>query len=30
MNFGSKLFEGTPQEARADAGVRAAYLGNAA
>jgi branched-chain amino acid transport system permease protein len=30
MNFGSKLFGGTPQEARADAGVRAAYLGNAA
>ncbi|MCC7166168.1 MAG: branched-chain amino acid ABC transporter ATP-binding protein/permease [Rhodospirillales bacterium] len=29
MNFGSKLFEGTPREARSDAGVRAAYLGNA-
>jgi len=28
MNFGTKLFEGTPQEARADAGVRAAYLGH--
>jgi len=30
MNFGTKLFEGAPQEARADTGVRAAYLGDAA
>lgn len=28
MNFGSKLFEGAPDAARADPGVRAAYLGN--
>jgi len=30
MNFGTKLFEGAPQDARADKGVRAAYLGDAA
>ena len=30
MNFGTKLFDGAPQEARADKGVRAAYLGDAA
>lgn len=30
MNFGTKLFEGAPQAARADKGVRAAYLGDAA
>ncbi|SEP04213.1 branched-chain amino acid transport system permease protein [Salinihabitans flavidus] len=30
MNFGTKLFEGDPQAARADLGVREAYLGHAA
>lgn len=30
MNFGTKLFEGAPQAARADTGVRAAYLGDSA
>lgn len=30
MNFGTRLFEGSPDGARADRGVRAAYLGEAA
>lgn len=30
MNFGTKLFDGAPHAARADKGVRAAYLGDAA
>ncbi|KUJ83201.1 hypothetical protein AVO45_18665 [Ruegeria marisrubri] len=30
MNFGTRLFEGDPAAARADCGVRAAYLGEAA
>lgn len=28
MNFGTKLFEGVPEAARADQGVRSAYLGD--
>lgn len=30
LNFGTRLFDGAPQDARLDKGVRAAYLGEAA